>query len=98
MQRCRRWAVPFAAMFLISVSARIDAQTRVDEHNVVYGMYSGTALLMDVHYPLRSNGSGVLHISGSGWYRSTAYSTRPLKEQLEPYVPALIEAGYTLFS
>ena len=34
------------------------------EANVVYGMYSGLALLMDVHYPRRPNGYGVIFISG----------------------------------
>ena len=34
------------------------------ERNVVYGMYSGLALLMDVHYPVISNGFGVISVSG----------------------------------
>ena len=37
------------------------------EKNVVYGMYSGLALLMDIHHPDKPNGYGVIHISGSGW-------------------------------
>lgn len=37
------------------------------EKNQVYGMYSGLALLMDVHYPAKPNGYGILYISGSGW-------------------------------
>ena len=37
------------------------------ERNVVYGMYSGLALLLDVHRPAKPNGFGVVFISGSGW-------------------------------
>ena len=37
------------------------------ESNVIYGMYSGLALLMEVYYPEQSNGYGVVFISGSGW-------------------------------
>ena len=32
------------------------------ERNVVYGMVSGAALLLDVHRPARSNGLGVIFI------------------------------------
>ena len=43
------------SVFLLSTIAL--AQSRV-ERNIVYGMYSGTALLMDVHYPVNANGVG----------------------------------------
>ncbi|MEO8129340.1 MAG: hypothetical protein ABJF23_11245 [Bryobacteraceae bacterium] len=36
------------------------------ESNVLYGMYSGLALLMDVYHPANPNGYGVVFISGSG--------------------------------
>ena len=45
------------SVFLLSTIAL--AQSRV-ERNIVYGMYSGTALLMDVHYPVNANGVGVI--------------------------------------
>ena len=73
------------------------AQSRV-EKNVIYGMYSGTALLMDIHYAAQPNGFGVIHVAGSGWFASADYSALPLKEVLERPVPALLEAGYTIFS
>ncbi len=41
------------------------AELRVDK-NIVYGMYSGLALLMDVHHPETPNGYGVVLIPGSG--------------------------------
>ena len=53
---------------------------------------------MDVHYPPRPNGLGIVHISGSGWYAPTAYSAAALKDRLEPCVPALTDAGYTVFA
>lgn len=35
------------------------------ESNVIYGMISGLALLIDVHHPDEPNGIGLVHISGS---------------------------------
>jgi acetyl esterase/lipase len=75
------------------------AQSRVDK-NVVYGMYSGAALLLDVHYPAKGNGFGVVFIPGSGWNAPLGYSAAPLKEspQVGMYVPSLLQAGYTVFA
>jgi acetyl esterase/lipase len=78
------------------------AQTRV-ESNVVYGMYSGLALLMDVHHPEKPNGYGILFISGSGWHASLSYEERPLKEGVrDPFHGAffqpLVNSGYTVFA
>jgi len=68
--------------------------------NVVYGMYSGAALLLDVHYPARPNGFGIIFIPGSGWSAPLGYAAAPLKEsnQVEMYVPSLTQAGYTVFA
>lgn len=84
-------------VLMFSLSTMATAQARV-EKNVVYGMYSGSALLMDVHYPTQQNGFGFMHIAGSGWYSSIAYSAPPLKDRLESSVPALVRAGYTVFA
>jgi acetyl esterase/lipase len=75
------------------------AQPRI-EKNVVYGMYSGSALLLDVHYPAKANGFGVLFIPGSGWNAPLGYAAPPLKEspQVAMYVPSLLQAGYTVFA
>jgi acetyl esterase/lipase len=84
-----------AALGMASSAA---AAPRVDA-NVIYGMYSGLALLLDVHYPERPNGYGVLFISGSGWSAPLTYSATPLKHQQIPeWGPALLEAGYTVFA
>ena len=76
------------SVFLLSTIAL--AQSRV-ERNIVYGMYSGTALLMDVHYPVNANGLGVIFVPGSGWSADTAYSAAGIKDGELPriWVPPL---------
>ena len=44
-------------------------------------MYSGLALLLDVHRPAKPNGYGVVFISGSGWQADPDYGAAPLKTQ-----------------
>ena len=64
-------------MFLVSGRAeRASAEERV-ERNVVFGMYSGLALLMDVYYPENPNGYGIVFISGSGWTPRTQLGRDP---------------------
>jgi acetyl esterase/lipase len=86
-------------IFFQAFGSSVRAQTRVDR-NVIYGMYSGSALLLDVHFPARPNGFGVVLVSGSGWTAGSAYSAAPLKESREVgvYAPPLLEAGYTVFA
>jgi acetyl esterase/lipase len=76
-----------------------DAASRVEE-NVVYGMYAGLALVMDVYHPRQPNGVALLWISGSGFHASDGYGARQLK--LDYWTQArtapLIEAGYTVFA
>jgi acetyl esterase/lipase len=74
------------------------AQPRV-EKNVVFGMYSGTALLMDVHRPVQSNGLGLIVIQGSGWYMPQRYDAPALKDNefAVMYGQRFAEAGYTAF-
>jgi acetyl esterase/lipase len=75
------------------------AEARV-EKNVIYGMYSGLALLMDVHYPEQPNGYGVIHISGSAWTAPLSLDARPLKESGAVRIEGrdVVAAGYTLFT
>ena len=88
-----------AGLALLGFSVTAAAQGRV-EKNVVYGMYSGSALLLDVHYPAQPNGFGIVFIAGSGWNAALGYAAAPLKEspQVEMYVPSLTQAGYTVFA
>jgi acetyl esterase/lipase len=69
------------------------------ERNVIYGMYSGFALLMDVHRPVTSNGYGIVFVAGSGWQAPLDYGATPLKDTQVPlWGPALVAAGYTVFA
>jgi len=72
----------------------------VVESNVVYGMYSGMALLLDVHKPANPNGYGIVYVSGSGWTAPMAYSAEPLKSNGQSllYAKPLVAAGYTVFT
>jgi acetyl esterase/lipase len=69
------------------------------EKNIVYGMQSGAALLLDVYTPAQQNGAGVVFIPGSGWYSPPRYDAAPLtaSSQVDVYVPPLTRAGYTVF-
>lgn len=88
-----------SSLVLLGASVAAGAQVRL-EKNVVYGMYSGLALLMDVYHPAEPNGYGVIFISGSGWTRELSLDATPLTEtgQEEIYAQPLAEAGYTVFN
>lgn len=92
----------FALLVAFSVhalSAPKPAATATIERNIVYGMVSGAALLLDVHRPAKPNGLGVVFISGSGWQASAEYGAAPLKEQqIGVWGPPLTAAGYTVFA
>jgi len=63
-------------------------------------MYSGLALLMDVHHPGNPNGYGLVLIPGSGWHTTQAYDANSIKDggsSLVVFTPSLLNAGYTLF-
>ena len=86
------------ALLLLPSAHAADAFTI--EPNVIYGMYSGAALLLDVYKPAQPNGYGVVFISGSGWTTPLAYNAAPLKSngQVKQYAPPLAKAGYTVFA
>ena len=74
------------------------AEERI-EKNILVGMVSGLALVMDVHYPENPNGYGIIHISGSGWSRFLSYDAQQLSEsQVGIFGAPLVEQGYTVFS
>ena len=96
-------SVPFIFVFLATVItgfAQPNLPAKSVDRNVVYGMYSGLALLMDVYYPENPNGIGLIHISGSGWSRSLSLDASMLNHQrhVEMECAALVAAGYTIFS
>lgn len=80
------------------MAGALAAQEPVDT-NVIFGMHSGLALLMDVHKPAKSNGYGIVVIPGSGWHAPLGYNALPLKQSKGVLAPIrkLIDAGYTAF-
>jgi acetyl esterase/lipase len=70
------------------------------DRNVVFGMYSGLALVMDVYYPVNPNGYGIIHISGSSWSRPLSLDASMInhKRHVKFEGEAFVEAGYTLFT
>ncbi|HVT87055.1 MAG TPA: alpha/beta hydrolase [Chitinophagaceae bacterium] len=80
----------------------------IKHENVVYGMISGMALLMDVYQPEQSNHLGIVYIVGSGFgapalYRKI-YNQVPLKDDYVldsaytgKWIKSLNNEGYTVF-
>ena len=70
------------------------------ERDVVYGMYSGLALLMDVYESEKPNGYAIVHATGTGWHDQLGYVATPPKasDQVTVSGGPLVEAGYTLFA
>jgi len=95
----KRLSAVAAILVLVMAPKLLLAEARV-ESNIVFGMYSGLALLMDIHYPDEPNGYGIVHVSGSGWARPLAYNAPPLTQQPHVQVEAgpLVAAGYTIFT
>ena len=93
-----RRIVSAVVLVVLGLAGPVNAEPSV-ERNVVFGMYSGLALLMDVYRPENPNGYGIVFISGSGWTRGLGYDATPLKEsgQEELYALPLAAAGYTVF-
>jgi acetyl esterase/lipase len=95
----RRVFLAVTMILLVAVRATAAPGPGV-EKNIVYGMYSGLALLMDVHHPEKPNGYGLVLIPGSGWHTTQAYDASPIKDggsALFVSIPPLLDAGYTLF-
>jgi acetyl esterase/lipase len=96
--RIPKMLVSIAVLGLVTPVA-VTAQAQVEE-DVVIGMVSGLALVMDVHTPQRSNGFGIVAIPGSGWQRPMAYDAAPLSKSPRTVgllAGPLVEAGYTVF-
>ena len=94
----RRWMFAAWALLPLCAAADMPAGTKI-ERNVVYGMYSGAALLLDAYRPVRPNGLGIVFIAGSGFQAAPEYGARPIKEtQIDLWGPPLLAAGYTVFS
>lgn len=68
------------------------------EKNVVYGMYSGLALLMDIYSPSVPNGRGVVLIQGSGWHSNRGYHAGQKKASGWKLATELADAGFQVFA
>jgi hypothetical protein len=77
------------AVFLILLAARFASASEVtpayhfrepSERNVIYGMYHGTALLLDAYKPEMPNGFALVFIMGTGFTAAGEYDDIPLKE------------------
>ena len=86
----------FLAVALL-VPAALLAQSA--ESNIIFGTYSGLALLMDAYKPASPNGYGIVVIPGSGWHTPLPYNANLLKQSREfsLYMQKLNDAGYTTF-
>jgi acetyl esterase/lipase len=88
-----------AIFVCLLVPAAVSAQTRIGK-NVIYGMHSGLALLMDVHRPETPNGLGIIYVYGSGWQAPLGYDAPGLKDDPggAAWTSSLLRAGYTVFA
>lgn len=70
------------------------------ERNIIYGMYSGLALLTDVYHSTDAKGRGIVFIAGSGWTAPLGLDAMPLKDsgQAAIWAEPLAAAGYTVFA
>lgn len=77
----------------------LPAGTRIHT-NVVYGMYSGLALLMDAYQPREPNGYGIVFIAGSAWSAPLNFDAPSLKDQhnqFDSFGKSVLTAGYVVF-
>jgi acetyl esterase/lipase len=74
--------------------------------DVIYGMVSGTALLMDIYKPVKSNHKAIIFIPGSAWgfVYPQNYNQTPLKDDVTldssytgKWVKSLVQNNYTVF-
>jgi acetyl esterase/lipase len=86
-------------MFMMLPATMVEAAPAPVERNVVYGMYSGLALLMDVYRPAKPNGAAIVAIQGNGWYTSMRYDAESIRSRSEviEHAQQFAQAGYTVF-
>ena len=94
------WPVVFGLAASAYVHAQPQSPRARIESNVVYGMYSGLALLMDVYRPSKPNGFAIVAIQGSGWYSPMRYDAAQLKSHREvtAHAERFAAEGYTVFA
>src|SRR5690348_17058993 len=87
------------SLLALSVLIPCSLLAQPSETNVIFGTYSGLALLMDVYKPAAPNGYGIVVVPGSGWHTGLPYNANLLKQSQEfsLYMQKLNAAGYTTF-
>jgi len=92
--------VLMTCLSFLKLSAQPELNAAKVDRNVVFGMYSGLALLMDIYYPENPNGYGIIHVSGSGFTEPLSLDAGMLNHSGHVKIEGemFVEAGYTLFS
>lgn len=102
MQKYRilQYTLLIAVLSTLRLAAQPELNAAKVDRNVVFGMYSGLALLMDVYYPENPNGCGIIQISGSSWTRGLSLDAGMLNHMRHVKLEGemFVESGYTLFS
>ena len=80
----------FVSIMIVLMTPRLVLADAKIRSNVIYGMYSGLALLMDVHQPANPNGYGIIFIRGSSWRAPLDLDARPLKNKPNGQVATLL--------
>jgi hypothetical protein len=81
IRRVMAYHVRFGTSCVVVLATTIAAAQPAIERNVIFGMYSGTALLMDVYKPVKSNHRAVVVIPGSAWYMPQRYDATALTDK-----------------
>jgi acetyl esterase/lipase len=89
-----------AMLAVAPFAAAASAPAGTVDRNVVFGMYSGLALLMDVYRPAKPNGAGIVAIQGSAWYAPMRYDATPISSRagVQAHARHLADAGYVVFA
>lgn len=109
-QGCRAVLGAALALFALTNAANTNAvEINPTERNIVYGMVSGAAMLMDVYQPQPGTRrrAGVVFVPGSGWFASEGYDSPALKDMASGWQPgddlartmvaSLLAEGYSVF-
>src|SRR5690242_4451712 len=106
----KKLPIQILAFALITLTSETNGQGQkaIVHQNVVYGMISGMALLMDVYQPAKSNHLGIIYIPGSAYgmvdIYEREYNQVPLKDDYlldtaysGKWAHELVSKGYTVF-
>lgn len=94
------------AVFFVSFKSLSQEISVTKTENVIYGMVSGSALLMDIYQPSKSNHKAIVYIIGSAWglNYSKTYNQIPLKDDIVldsnyagKWQKLLVQNGFTVF-